>query len=166
MQFPSGFQQGGVPAHTCPILVNSVIPLWEPRCNHAKSSVTSFVVSIINSSTIKWIKMVQNRWGGARRARNRLPDTFSSSSLLLSGIELSDTKNYKPQIRNLLGTALHKWLSNYLPDACTLGVPRIIHRILPHPPIPSCTIHLHLLCNPLHSTPSFITTLSGSRFEV
>jgi len=31
----------------------------------------------------------------------------SSSSLLLSSLELSDTKVYEPQIRALLGTALH-----------------------------------------------------------
>jgi len=31
----------------------------------------------------------------------------SSSSLLLSSLELSDTKTYEPQIRALLGTASH-----------------------------------------------------------
>jgi len=33
--------------------------------------------------------------------------TFSSSSLLLSSLELSDVKVYEPQIRALLGTASH-----------------------------------------------------------
>ena len=36
-----------------------------------------------------------------------LPPAFFSSSSLLSRLELSDTRVYEPQIRALLGTALH-----------------------------------------------------------
>jgi hypothetical protein len=35
------------------------------------------------------------------------PSTFSSSSLLLSSLELSDAQIYEPQIRALFGTASH-----------------------------------------------------------
>ena len=43
----------------------------------------------------------------ARRVQRETPQPPSSSSELLSSLELSDTKVYKPQIRALLGTASH-----------------------------------------------------------
>jgi len=54
--------------------------------------------------------------GGATRCAEsgeKIPSSSSSSSsssasLLLSSLELSDTKVYEPQIRALLGTASHK----------------------------------------------------------
>ena len=45
-------------------------------------------------------KPVASKWAIGRKH-------FTSSSLLLSSLELSDTKVYEPYIRDLLGTAAH-----------------------------------------------------------
>ena len=49
----------------------------------------------------------------------------SSSSLLLSSLELSDEKVYGPDIRALLGTASGEWAIDALSDSVSLRVSRL-----------------------------------------
>ena len=55
------------------------------------------------------VRMVKAKWDAVwpNDSSRLAPTPVSSSSLLLSSLELSDTKVYEPQIRALLGTASH-----------------------------------------------------------
>ena len=60
--------------------------------------------------------------GRTRDGSHTRTSMSSSSSLLLSSLELSDTKVYAPEIRALLGTASH---------FCEIGVLKLMVRAVP-----------------------------------